>query len=127
MSGYLALMLYVLIPMNLVLYVMLIEGYKRDKRFFEIPKVAGITQALALFEKSYRQSFPQEKEGFTWKEAIKKANGLTNVSPSEAFTIRKVLEKYEAYRYGRIGQETQIDAIPILKLTVLLRKKRYFG
>ncbi len=125
MAGFLGPVLYVLVPLNFVLYIMLVRGYLRDKRFFEIPKVATPAEAFALFERSYKQLFPQERDGFTWGEAVKKANSLTKISDFQSFGIQKSLEQYEAYRYGKIGQESQIDVGPILKLVSLLRKKIY--
>jgi hypothetical protein len=121
------LILYVLIPVNLVLYLMLAEGYLRDKRYFSIPKVAAPAEAFALFERAYRQSFPREQEGFTWEEAVKKVNQVVPVSDYLSNGVQKSLKQYEAFRYGGIGKAEQVDVAPILKLTILLRKKIYFS
>ncbi len=118
--------IYGLLAIDALLFVGLIEGYSRDKRFFKIPKVSAPTEAFAFFETSYKQLFPQERDGFTWQEAVKKAKGLTKISEYQWDRVQRSLEQYEAYRYGGIGQASEIDTFPILKLGILLRQKTYY-
>jgi hypothetical protein len=119
------LIIYVLVPVNMLLYFMMYRGYQRDKRRFKIPKVASPKEAFDIFERSYKQAFPQEQEGFTWGEALRNARLFTELTDFQWAAVQKTLRQYEAYRYAGIGEINQIDASSILKLAILLREKRY--
>jgi hypothetical protein len=119
--------IYALVAVNIPLYFMLYKGYQRDKRMFKIPRVASPKEAFDIFERSYRQAFPQEREGFTWGEAMKKAGRFTELSDFQWAAVQKSLKQYEAYRYAGIGEINQIDTSPILKLAMVLREKRYYA
>ncbi len=127
MSSNLDLFLYGLIPVDVVLYFFLFEGYMRQRRMFKIPKVATPREAFAIFEGCYKQSFPQDRDGFTWGEAIKKVRRLTQLSDFQWEAVQKSLKQYEAYRYGGIGHAHDIDVFPILRLAILLRQKSYYA
>lgn len=120
------LVIYALVAVNIVLYVMLFEGYLRQRRMFKIPKVATPQEAFTFFERSYKQLFPQDRDGFTWGEAVRKARRLAQLNDFQWDAVQKSLKKYEAYRYGGIGQEQEIDTSAILKLAILLRQKNYY-
>jgi hypothetical protein len=120
------LVIYVLVVVDVVLYFMLFQGYQREKRMFRIPKVSTPNEAFAFFERAYRQAFPQDKEGFTWGEAVRKARRLTELNDFQWDAVQKSLNQYEAYRYGGIGEGKEIDTYSIMKLAMLLRLKRYY-
>jgi len=113
-----------MIAFDALLYFVLFEGILRQQRIFKIPKISNASEAFAFFEKCYKESFPQDKDGFTWKEAIAKANRLVHVEDFEWEKIQKSLRDYEAYRYAGIGN-VKIDSNPILRLSVSLREKTY--
>jgi hypothetical protein len=127
MSANTDLILIGLVALDVVLYVMLIEGYLRQRRMSKIPKVKTVAEAFAFFEKSYRESFPQETDGFTWGEAVAKTRRVIPLKDLEWDKVQRSLKAFEAYRYGRVGREEQIDAYPILKLAVSLRQKMYYS
>jgi hypothetical protein len=117
--------LFGLIAFDILLYFLLIEGILRQRRIFKIPKTSDAGETFAFFEKCYKESFPQDKDGFTWKEAIIKANRLVRVEDFEWEKIQKSLRDYEAYRYAGIGKNVKIDNSPILRLSISLREKTY--
>jgi hypothetical protein len=127
MTTFLEQALYILIPVNVVIYAMLIVGYLRDRKFFILPKVASPAEAFSLLEDSYKRLFPLDKDGFTWGEAIDNAKNAVEISDLQFAAIQNALIQYEAYRYGGIGDANQIDYNPILKLSLLLKRKIYYG
>jgi hypothetical protein len=116
--------LFGMVALDVLLYFVLIEGVLKQQRIFKMPKTPNATEAFAFFEKCYKDCFPQDKDGFTWKEAIAKANRIVRVEDFEWQKIQKSLRDYEAYRYAGIGS-TKIDSYPILRLSVSLREKTY--
>jgi hypothetical protein len=94
---------------------------------FNVPKIATPKEAFALFERAYKQLFPKDRDGFTWGEAIRKARRVTELNDFQWEAVQKSLRQYEAYRYAGIGEGGDIDTSAILRLTVLLRQKRYFN
>ena len=118
--------LYILIPLDGLLYFVLINGYLKYKKLFKIPKVASPAEAFTFFETSYKELFPQDQDGFTWGEAITKANNLAKLKDFEWDQVQKSLRDYEAFRYGGIETQ-QIETYPILKLAVTMREKSYLG
>jgi hypothetical protein len=111
-------------PLDVILYVFLIQGYVKYRRQFRIPKITNPMEAFSFFEQTYKESFSQEQDGFTWGEAITRANNLAQLKDLEWENVRYSLRQYEAYRYGGIEME-QIDPVPILKLAMRLREKAY--
>lgn len=118
------LLLFLFAPLDVILYVFMIQGYLKYRRLFRIPKVSNAAEAFIFFEKTYKESFSQEQDGFTWGEAIVKANNLAKLKDAEWESVQRSLRQYEAYRYGGIEMK-QIDPLPILKLAISLREKAY--
>ncbi|MHB1907573.1 MAG: hypothetical protein ACYCQJ_01730 [Nitrososphaerales archaeon] len=115
------LILYGLAAVNIVLYIVLIEAYLRNRRAFRIPKVSSAKQAFDYFESSYVAIFPQEQDGFTWGDALARARSLS-LAGVDWESVENSVRQYEAYRYG--GVETQnIDTYPIMKVAMLLRER----
>lgn len=110
--------------MDVVLYFFVIQGYLRYRRLFEIPKISNPAEAFAYFERTYKELFPQEQDGFTWGEAIMRANNVAKLKDVEWQKVQESLKQYEAERYGGI-EGVQIDPFPILKLSISIREKIY--
>jgi hypothetical protein len=113
-----------LILVDIILYFLLVEGYIRHRRIFRFPKVSSSKEAFAFFETAYKEAFPLDKNGFTWGEAIEKANRVAQLDDFEWGKVKKSLKEYEAYRYAGIGSG-RFDTNPILRLAVSLREKVY--
>lgn len=103
---------------------MLIERYRRKRKMFRIPKISSLAEAFEFFETSYKESFPQDQDGFTWTEAITKARKAVQVKDFEWENIQRTLRQYEGHRYGGI-EVTKVDTYPILKLAIAIREKMY--
>lgn len=115
------LIVYGLVALDIVLYIVLIEGYFRNKRAFRIPKVSSAKEAFDYFESSYMAVFPQEQDGFTWGDALARSRTLS-LAGVDWESVENSIRQYEAYRYG--GVETQkIDTYPIIKVAMLLRER----
>ena len=108
--------LYSLGVLNIVLYVMLIIGYIKSRKP-SIPEVSNINEAFEILENSFRKSFSDLPNGFTWAEAISRAKALElKVNWKE---VDNMVKKYEAYRYGDIDPG-RVNPREILKLAVVL-------
>lgn len=122
---------YGLIPLDIILYIILIEGYLRQRRIFRIPKVSSVDEAFAFFESSYKQTFPEEQDGFTWREAVTKAARMAELKDVEWDKVQNSLREYEIYRYGTVREtknnvgSAEIDSFPILKLALKLRERTF--
>jgi hypothetical protein len=88
------------------------------------PKTVVISakEAFALFEKHYKEAFPEDRT-FTWGEAVMKAANRVKLVASESIMVQNSLRQFEAYRYGEISAQ-QVDTQPILKLATALRKNK---
>jgi hypothetical protein len=115
------LVLYGLVVVTMVLYVFLIEGYRRNKLASKTSRALTLQEAFALFEKTYKSVFPQDRS-FTWGEAAARASGVVRLTEYEWQGVQRSVRQYEAYRYGEIAAQ-DVDAQAILKLTLALRKK----
>jgi len=116
------LILYGFITFDVILYIIFFEGLRRYRKVYNIPKIKSPEEVFAFFERSYKELFPQEQDGFTWGEAIAKASNLVHLRNYEWESVQKSLRQYEARRYG--GDEVRkIDIYPILKLTTSLRER----
>ncbi len=83
-----------------------------------MPEVQNAIEAFAYLEKSFKKTFPEVREGFTWSEAISRAKQLPLDINWEK--VEKELVAYESYRYG--GNDRQkFDTYEILKLGIFLR------
>lgn len=121
--------LYGLVPLDVILYIILIEGYLRQRRMFRVPNVSGADEAFAFFEASYKQTFPEDEDGFTWREAVAKAARMVELKDVEWDKVQGSLREYEAYRYDAAGKTrkngAEIDSFPILKLALRLRERTF--
>ena len=113
--------LYSLVAVDIILYIVLFEGYLRNKRALRIPSISSPEEAFAYFERSYKRSFPNDQDGFTWGDALARARALS-LRGIDWEKVEGTVRQYEAYRYG--GVETQkIDTYPILKVAMLLNQR----
>jgi hypothetical protein len=115
---------YSLVAVNVLLYGFMLFGYIRGRTVYAPPKITRASDAFAFLEKSFKISFPEIRDGFTWSEAIVKAK---NASPSFAINWRAVnvaVGKYEAYRYGEKVEPDEADVQQIMQLALWLRTRR---
>jgi hypothetical protein len=88
--------------------------------------VSNVDEAFAFFENSYKQTFPEDQDGFTWREAVSKAARMVELKNMEWDKVQKSLRDYEIYRYsGKSGGGEKIDSFPILKLGIKLRERTF--
>ncbi len=105
-----------LVALNIALYAMIVAGYIMSRRI-RIFRVTNLREAFEFLEKRLRRAFPDLREGFTWNEAMAKIKPIHgNV---DWIVVERVLQKYEAYRYGGVDPgNVRIDSI--VKLAMML-------
>lgn len=116
-----SILIYSLLALNIVLYGLLLFGYIRS-RLVPIPALKSANEAFAFLEKSFKLTFPDIPDGFTWPELISRAKDTALDSPVNWQKVQAALSEYEAYRYGQKSEPASSDSNEILKLGVLLRK-----
>jgi hypothetical protein len=114
--------IYSLVALNLVLYSMLIFGYARTKRPLAIPDIQSANEVFAFLENSFKATFPEIQDGFTWPELISKAKSTALASPIDWRKVQAAVSDYEASRYGQKSEPTDFASRELLKLAVLLRR-----
>ena len=111
---------YGLLIANAVLYALLILGL--FKRRSSRPVVSNVVEAFALLEKAL-ESLPDLREGFTWREAMSRVEGISPEVNWESLQI--VLKGYEAFRYGGF-ELAYTDPGEVLRLASALGKGARF-
>jgi hypothetical protein len=113
-----AMLIYELVALNVALYATILLGYFLTRRI-HVFKVTNLREAFEYLEVRLRRAFPDLRDGFTWNEAmtrIKRIEG--NV---DWIVVERVLQKYEAYRYGGVDPgNVRVDSI--VKLAMMLPK-----
>jgi hypothetical protein len=106
------LFLYLLIALNILVYVVLAIGIVRNRRD-RLPKNPTVEDAFKYLELSLGRAFPDLPPGFTWKEAISKLKMLN--LELDWVEIENTFKKYEDYRYGGI-QYKDANVVAIMRL-----------
>ncbi len=103
------LFLYVLIVLNIGVYVMLAIGIIRNRKDSP-PKNPTVEEAFRYLEISLNRAFPDLPAGFTWNEVISKLKMLN--LQLDWLDIESTFKKYEDFRYGGIQyKNANVDAI----------------
>jgi len=101
--------LYLLIGLNVAVYVVLVIGIIRNKKG-GLPKNPTVEDAFRYLEISLNRAFPDLPPGFTWNEVINKLKSLN--LELDWFEIESTFKKYEDFRYGAIQyKNANVDAI----------------
>jgi hypothetical protein len=102
-------LLYLLLGLNIAVYVVLAIGIIRNRRN-RLPKNPTVEDAFKYLEISLNRAFPNLPAGFTWNEVINKLKALN--LELDWFEIESTFKKYEDYRYGGIQyKNANVDAI----------------
>lgn len=114
-------LLYGLLIANALFYALLILGL--FKRRSSRPVVSNVAEAFALLETALKESLPDLHEGFTWREAISRVEGISPEVNWES--LQNVLKGYEAFRYGGF-ELVYTDPGEVLRLASALGKGARF-
>jgi hypothetical protein len=88
-----------LIALNIIIYASLVFGLVVWRR--GSAPVPTDTKALyKLLEATLGKAFPELPEGFTWREALRRAKKERRELGMKWESIDKSIRNYEAYRYG---------------------------
>ena len=111
--------LYLLIGLNIAVYVVLAIGIVRNRKS-DFPKNPTVEDAFKYLEISLNRSFPDLPPGFTWNEVISKLKRVD--LELDWFEIENTFKKYEDYRYGGI-QYKNANVEAIMRLASNLPKR----
>lgn len=101
--------LYLLIALNILVYIVLAIGIVRNRRG-RLPENPTVEDAFKYLELSLTRAFPDLPPGFTWKEVISKLKMLN--LELDWVEIENTFKKYEDYRYGGIQyKDANVEAI----------------
>ena len=102
-------LLYLLLGLNIAVYIVLAIGIIRNRRN-RLPKNPTVEDAFKYLEISLNRAFPNLPAGYTWNEVINKLKSLN--LELDWFEIESTFKKYEDYRYGGIQyKNANVDAI----------------
>lgn len=111
--------------MNIILYGLFLLGYIRTKQPKPLLDRKSASEAFGFLERSYKFTFPEARDGFTWAELISRAKntdlGAADVNWKK---VQRAVKEYEASRYGNKPEPGDFDAGEILRLSFLLQKTR---
>jgi len=101
--------LYLLVGLNIAVYVVLAIGIIRNRKGM-LPKNPTVEDAFKYLETSLNRAFPDLPPGFTWNEVINRLKSLN--LDLDWFNIESTFKKYEDYRYGGIQyKNANVDVI----------------
>jgi hypothetical protein len=113
---------YVLLSANLIAYATAVIALLRRNR--RSPNNSTLEQAYGILDDALAKSFPDMKEGYTWKEAIiKLKSAKPRITQIDWTDLENTTRRYESFRYGGVDYG-DADASTVLRLAQTLQRRK---